>query len=176
MERGIRPWRKEDAADLAKAVNNPRVQANLRDGLPLPYTEQDARNYIGAMLTADPQSTFAFAIAVEDVAVGSIGVFRKENIHRRTAELGYYVGEPWWGKGIGTLAVKQICRYVFEQTDILRIFAEPFAYNTASCRILEKAGFTCEGVLRHNAVKNGAVLDMKLYALLKQELVQRGDG
>ena len=108
-----------------------------------------------------------FAITLDDKAIGSIGVFRKDNIHSRTAEIGYYISETFWGKGIGTNAVKQVCEYIFENTDIIRIFAEPFAYNTASCRILEKTGFEYEGTLRKNAVKNGLVLDMKLYSLVK---------
>lgn len=164
----IRSWKMEDAADLAAALNNPRIQANLRDGLPYPYMESHGREYIRAMLDADPNTTFAFAIAVEDKAIGSIGVFRKENIHFRTAEMGYYIAEPYWGRGLGSRAVGQACRYIFENTDIIRIYAEPFAHNAASCRILEKNGFQCEGILRSNAVKNGAVLDMKLYALIKE--------
>jgi len=158
-----------DAADLAAALNNPNVQNNLRDGLPCPYTEQDARDYIDAMLRADKNATFAFAITVDDKAIGSIGVFRKDNIHSRTAEMGYYISELLWGQGLGTSAVKQTCKYIFENSDILRIFAEPFAYNAASRRILEKSGFLCEGILRANAVKNGKVLDMALYALLKSD-------
>ena len=82
--------------------------------------------------------------------------------------MGYYIGEPYWGKGMGTSAVQQVCRYIFEHTDIIRIFAEPFAQNTASCRVLEKAGFQLEGILYSNAVKNGKVLDMKMYALLRK--------
>ncbi|SDN60241.1 GNAT family N-acetyltransferase [Acetanaerobacterium elongatum] len=167
MNCGIRKWRIEDAADLAAALNNTKIMDNLRDGLPYPYTAADAEGYITAMLSAEKDSVYAFAITVDDKAVGSIGVFRKENIHRRTAEIGYYVAEPYWGKGVGTAALKETCRYVFKHTDILRIFAEPFAYNQASCRILEKAGFTCEGTLRSNAVKNGKVQDMKMYSLIK---------
>ncbi|MDO5575952.1 MAG: GNAT family protein, partial [Fibrobacter sp.] len=106
---------------------------------------------------------------VNNKVVGSIGAFRQGNIHFRTAELGYYIAEPYWGKGIGTLSVKQICNYIFAETSILRIYAEPFAYNTASCRVLEKAGFTYEGTLRCNAVKNDKILDMKMYSLLKEE-------
>lgn len=120
------------------------------------------------MLSADPTKTFAFAITVNDRVVGSIGVFRCDNIHFRTAEMGYYLGEPYWGKGIGTSAVKQACDYVFQHTDIIRIFAEPFAHNVASCRVLEKAGFQLEGILKNNAVKNGRVLDMKMYALVME--------
>lgn len=165
MECSIRPWRAEDAGDLARALNNKKVLDNLRDGIPYPYTEQDAAEYIAAMQDADKNSTFAFAIAVGGRAVGSIGMFRQGNIHFRTAELGYYVAEPYWGRGICTSAVKQACGYLFASTDILRIFAEPFANNAGSCRVLEKAGFVLEGVLRQNAVKNGTILDMKLYAL-----------
>ena len=90
-------------------------------------------------------------------------------IHRQTAEMGYYIAEEYWGKGIMTDAVKQICEYVFKNSDILRIYAEPFAYNTGSCRVLEKAGFQYEGTLRNNAVKNGKVIDMKMYSLLREE-------
>lgn len=122
------------------------------------------------MIAADENETFAFAITVDDKAVGSIGIFRQENIHRQTAELGYYIAENYWGKGIMTEAVTQICEYVFDKSDIIRIYAEPFAYNKASCRVLEKAGFQYEGTLRSNAVKNGKVIDMKMYSLLKTEI------
>ncbi len=165
----IRPWRAQDVPDLALALNNPKVQDNLRDGIPYPYTEQDALEFITSMQHADPQNTFAFAITQDDRAIGSIGVFRKDNIHRRTAELGYYIAEPFWGQGFVTEAVRAICAHVFAQSDILRIFAEPFAHNAASCRVLEKAGFLYEGTLRKNAIKNGCVLDMRLYALVKEE-------
>lgn len=165
----IRKWELADATDLAMAVSNKNIQNNLRDGLPYPYTEQDGADYISAMLSADENETFAFAITVEDKVVGSIGVFRQGNIHRLTAELGYYLAEEYWGRGIMTEAVRQICQYVFEKSDIIRIYAEPFAYNAASCRVLEKAGFQYEGTLRNNAVKNGKVIDMKMYSLLKAE-------
>ena len=163
----IRQWRESDAADLAAALSNKKVQDNLRDGLPYPYTEKDGLDFINAMLSADPNDTFAFAVTVDDKAIGSIGVFRQGNIHRLTAELGYYVAEEYWGNGIMTEAVRQICEYVFKNSDIIRIYAEPFAYNEASCRVLEKAGFQFEGVLRSNAIKNNKVLDMKMYSLIK---------
>ena len=137
----IRKWKLSDSADLAAALSNKKVQDNLRDGLPHPYTEQDGKNYISAMLSADENETFAFAVAIDNKVIGSIGVFRQENIHRQTAELGYYIAEEYWGKGIMTEAVRQICEYVFDKSDIIRIYAEPFAYNAASCRVLEKAGF-----------------------------------
>lgn len=165
----IRNWELSDARDLAVAISNTKIQDNLRDGLPYPYSELDAAEFISAMLAADKSSTFAFAITVDGRAIGSIGVFRQGNIHRQTAELGYYIAEEYWGKGIATEAVQQICKHVFENSDIVRIYAEPFAYNKASCRVLEKAGFQFEGTLRNNAVKNGKVIDMKMYSRLKTE-------
>ena len=163
----IREWDIKDKYKLAEMLNNKNIQNNLRDGLPYPYTVDDAEEYIVSMLSADKTKTFAFAITVNDIAIGSIGVFRCGNIHSRTAEMGYYVGEPYWGKGFATSAVKQTCKYIFDNTDIIRIFAEPFAYNTASCHVLEKAGFQFEGTLHSNAVKNGKIIDMKMYALVK---------
>lgn len=169
MKCRIRKWELSDAKDLAAALSNKKVQDNLRDGLPYPYTEQDGKEFISAMLSADENETFAFAIMVDDKVVGSIGIFRQGNIHSQTAELGYYIAEEYWGKGIMTEAVKQICEYVFANSDIIRIYAEPFAYNIASCRVLEKVGFQYEGTLRSNAVKNSKVIDMKMYSLLKEE-------
>ena len=169
MKCRIRKWELSDAKDLAAALSNKKVQDNLRDGLPYPYTVQDGKEFISAMLSADENETFAFAIMVDDMVIGSIGIFRQGNIHRQTAELGYYIAEEYWGKGIMTEAVKQICAYVFAKSDIIRIYAEPFAYNIASCRVLEKVGFQYEGTLRSNAVKNGKVIDMEMYSLLKEE-------
>ena len=160
----IRKWRIEDKDALAKVANNKNVLNNLRDGIPYPYTAKDAEEFITSMLSADQNKTFAFAKTVDEVAIGSIGVFRCDNIHARSAEMGYYIGEPYWGNGLATSAVMQVCEYIFEHTDIIRIFAEPFAHNTASCRVLEKAGFQLEGTLHSNAVKNGKILDMKMYA------------
>lgn len=164
----IRKWEIEDAEQLAETLNNKKIQDNLRDGLPFPYTPNDAQGYICAMLDSNKGNTFPFAITCDDKVIGSIGAFRKENIHFRTAEIGYYIAEEKWGYGYGTSAVRQICEVIFSTTDIVRIFAESFARNTASCRILEKAGFVLEGYLKKNAYKNGTYEDMKLYALIKE--------
>ena len=166
----IRKWELSYAKELATALSNKNIQDNLRDGLPYPYTEQDGVDFISAMLSTNENDSFAFAIMADNKVIGSIGVFRQGNIHRRTAELGYYIAEEYWGKGIMTEAVKQICEYVFDKSDIIRIYAEPFAYNEASCRVLEKAGFQYEGTLRSNAIKNGKVIDMKMYSLLRTEM------
>jgi RimJ/RimL family protein N-acetyltransferase len=163
----LREWQLSDAAVLAELLNNKKILDNLRDGLPYPYTEKDGEFYINSMLSADKNDTFAFAIINDGEVVGSIGAFRQQNIHSITAEIGYYVGEKHWGSGIGTAAVTLLSYYIFENTDIIRLFAEPFATNTGSIRVLEKAGFEYEGTLRKNAVKNGVVLDMKMYSLIK---------
>ena len=169
---GLRPWKTEDATDLAAAISNKKVLDNLRDGIPYPYTEKDAVEFISATLAADKDSQYAFAITCDGKVIGSIGVFRRDNVHRLTAEMGYYIAEPYWGKGIMTEAVRQMCGYVFDNTDIIRVFAEPFAHNSASCRVLEKAGFQFEGILRQNAIKNGQSVDMRMYAILRQAKTQ----
>jgi len=169
MNIGIRAWDLKDSTALAKALNNKKIHENLRDGLPFPYTVSDAESFISAMLSADISKVYARAITVDNIAVGSIGVFREDNVHRLTAEMGYYVAEEYWGKGVMTEAVKQMCRYIFDNTDIIRIYAEPFSSNTASCRVLEKAGFIYEGTLRKNAVKNGQLVDMKMFAITKND-------
>ena len=165
----LRAWTLADAPALAKLINNKKVQDNLRDGLPFPYGEEDAKVFLSAMLASDPDQNLAFAIEADGKLIGSISATRCANIHFRTAELGYYLGEPYWGRGFATEAVRQICDYIYRNTDIIRIFAEPFAYNTASCRVLEKAGFQLEGLLRSNAVKNGRILDMKMYARIREK-------
>ena len=170
MKTDIRKWRESDAPDLAAALNNKKILDNLRDGIPFPYTEDDAAEYIRSTL----DSPYAFAVTVDDRAIGSIAAFRKENVHSRTAEVGYYIAEPYWGMGIGTAALRKLCDYVFANTDIIRLYAEPYAFNTASCRILEKAGFEFEGTLRCNAVKNGKVIDMKIYSKIKEETQNEG--
>ena len=170
----LREWGIDDAPALAEAINNKNVLDNLRDGIPFPYSEEDAKEFIKDMLSVEKGSQYAFAIQYDGQVIGSIGAFCKDNIHRLTAEMGYYIAEPYWGKGIATEAVRQLCAYVFKNTDILRIFAEPFAFNQASCRVLEKAGFVLEGTLRQNAIKNGRIVDMKLYAICKGEAYELG--
>lgn len=163
-----RRWQLADAKDLALALNNLKILNNLRDGLPFPYTEADGKQFISDMLSADQTKTFSFAVEVDGKVAGSVGAFRQNNIHCKTAEIGYYVAEEFWGRGVATLAVKSVCEYVFAHTDIIRIFAEPFADNAASCKVLEKVGFELEGILKSNAVKCGQVKDMKMYAILKK--------
>lgn len=160
----LRAWKESDAKVLSRLLNNKKILNNLRDGLPYPYTENDALYYINSCISADKNANFTFAVIYNGEVVGSIGIFRQGNIHYKTAELGYYIGEEYWGNGVCTQAVRLACEYVFNNTDIERIFAEPFAENAASCRVLEKNGFVLEGVLRKNAYKNGTFRDMKMYS------------
>lgn len=168
MQISLRTWKQTDAKALASTLSNKKIQNNLRDGLPYPYTEKDALDYIIFILSSNPNDTFAYAIDIDGKVVGSIGAFRQGNIHYRTAELGYYLAEEYWGRGVMTEAVRLLCEKVFSETDIIRIYAEPFAYNIGSRRVLEKAGFQLEGIMKCNAVKNGQILDMALYGLTRQ--------
>ncbi len=118
----IRQWRPEDAAALAELLNNPKILDNLRDGIPYPYTQKDAETFIAEMLSADPDKTFSYAVTAGGHLAGSVSIFLCGNIHFRTAEIGYYIGENFWGHGIATHAVKQACGDIFARTDILRIF------------------------------------------------------
>lgn len=168
MDFKLRPWRASDAADTARFANNERIARNLRDVFPFPYSLDDAKDFIGSCLEAGEERQLCRAIEVDGRAVGSISVFLGSDVYRRSAELGYWLAEEYWGRGIMTAAVGQICREAFRRFNIVRIHAEPFEDNAASRRVLEKAGFALEGILRRRAVKNGQVHDSCMYALVKE--------
>ncbi len=161
-------WKIEFAKELPPIIGNINVQKNIGNGIPYPYTIEDANWYINEMLNADKDKMFAFAIVHDGKLVGSISVERRDNIHSKTAELGYYISEDQWGNGIATNAIGEICDYVFENSDIVRIFAEPFSHNLASCKTLEKNGFLYEGTPVKNCYKDGRFFDMKMYAKIKE--------
>lgn len=167
MDISIKKWQIEYAEQLKNAINNEKILNNLRDGIPYPYTIENAQEFIKQTLNAPKDSQYSWAIFVDNKVIGSVGVFRKYNIHYRTAEIGYYISEQYWDNGIMTEVLKKVCSYIFNETDIIRIFAEPFAYNIGSCRVLEKAGFEFEGTLKSNAIKNGKILDMKMYSIIR---------
>jgi [ribosomal protein S5]-alanine N-acetyltransferase len=158
----IRDWQMEDAPAIARYADNYKIWMNLRDLFPHPYSRQDAEQFITAVMSAAPPRVYAIADSNE--AIGSIGLMVKDDVHRFTAELGYWLAEPFWGSGIMTRAVEGIANYALTVMGMHRVFAEPFATNTASVRVLEKAGFLLEGKMRASAVKDGKVLDQYLYA------------
>ena len=164
----LRPWRLEDKASIYRFANNRNIAKNLRDVFPWPYREQDAEEFLKACLASDEESALFRAIEVKGQAVGSVALPRGRDVYRRSAELGYWLAEEFWGLGIMPQAVEELCREGFARWNLTRIFAEPYRENHASRRVLEKAGFTLEGVMRQGVYKNGRVLDYCMYARLRK--------
>lgn len=162
----IRPWAIDDAAAIQRYANNRNIWINLRDIFPHPYRLEDAHVFLSFVLKEDRRTTFA--IATESEAIGCLSLRLGSDVHRKTAELGYWLGEPFWGRGIMTEAVAEVTGWAFDAFDLQRIFAQPFADNTASIRVLEKAGFVCEGRLRANVFKDGKVIDSFMYACVRE--------
>lgn len=158
----VRSWREEDAGSIARHANNRRVWINLRDAFPHPYGIDDARRFIAAAREADPQTRFA--IEVQGEAIGSIGFKLHTDVERISAEIGYFLGEPFWGRGIMTEVVSAVTRHAISAHGLTRVFAVPYEWNPASFRVLEKAGYRLEGRMRRSAIKEGKVIDQLLYA------------
>jgi ribosomal-protein-alanine N-acetyltransferase len=158
----VRPFRRDDAASIARYANNRNVWRNLRDLMPHPYAESDAHEFIGRALAA-PRPT-NFAIEVDGAAVGGIGLRLREDIERIGAEVGYWLGEPFWGCGILSEVVPAFTKWALAEFQLTRIEAWVFEWNPASARVLEKAGYVREGTLRRSAVKDGVIINRWLYA------------
>ena len=158
----------EDAPALVKYADNRKIWLNLRDGFPHPYRLQDAQDFIRHSNASVPKTVYA--IATETEAIGSIGLMLGRDVHRFTAEMGYWLAEPFWGKGIMTRAVKAMAAYAIGDLLLHRISAVPYAANSASARVLEKAGFKREGTLRCSAFKDGKIVDQVLYSLVKPKV------
>jgi len=156
-----------DADSLARYANNKHVWRNLRDVFPHPYSRENALGFI-AMVDAGSGGN-AFAIATSDEAIGVIGFHREPDVLRRTAEIGYWLGEPFWGRGIMTKALNAVCEHAFSNYDFTRLSAPVFAWNPASARVLEKAGFVCEGLIRKAVFKDGQVTDLLIFGKLRGE-------
>ena len=165
----MRSFRETDAAELARHANNRNVWLQLRDRFPHPYTVDDARGFIAFASGAQPET--AFAVTVDDLPVGSIGAVLGEDIERCSAEVGYWLGEQYWGRGIATRALMGFTEYAFDAYALERLFAVPLAANAASCCVLEKAGYRLEGRMRRSAVKDGVVQDQLLYATLRGDQI-----
>jgi RimJ/RimL family protein N-acetyltransferase len=163
----VRSYRVGDAASLARHGNNRRVWENLRDRFPHPFTESDGAAYITRVLAADDETSFA--IDVSGAAVGGISLHPGSDIERSGAEVGYWIGEELWNRGIATAAIELVTEHAFSARGLVRVFAVPFTTNAASCRALEKAGFQREGLMRQSALKDGRTLDQYLYARLRDD-------
>jgi len=161
----IRDWRTGDEDPLAVHANNVNVWRNLRDSFPHPYTREHARNWIeSASASHNPTH---FAIVVAGAAAGGIGYTLKHDICRRSAEVGYWLGEAFWGRGIVTEALMAISEYAFARHDLCRLYALVFEWNPASMRVLEKAGYEREARLKRGITKDGHTIDGFLYARLR---------
>ena len=161
----LRAWDPSDASALVKHANNPKVAAHLRDGFPYPYTPGDARNWLS--MVGSNKEDVILAIEVMGEAAGGIGLHGMKDVYRYNSEIGYWLSEVHWGKGIMTEAVGAMVKYAFEETSWLRLFAAVYENNPASMRVLEKNGFIPEAVHRKAVMKNGTLMDEHLYALLK---------
>ncbi len=158
----VRPWRDSDVESLAEHANNINVARHLRDRFPHPYTRRHAQEFLSFATGLEDQSNLA--IEVNGAAVGAIGYVTGNDIERFSAEIGYWLGEPYWGRGIVTEALLLTVEHAFVRRNMLRLFALPFVENTASGRVLEKAGFVREGLLQASSVKYGVPRDQWLYA------------
>jgi RimJ/RimL family protein N-acetyltransferase len=153
----IRPWAQADLQNLVYFANNINIWNNLRNYFPHPYTENDGINWLEKVAVELPRLNFA--IDLDGLAVGGIGLILNTDVYIKSAEIGYWIAEPYWGKGIATLALQQMVDYTFYYFDIVRLYAEVFETNAASMRVLHKCGFHLEGI-RHKAVfKNGLLMD-----------------
>jgi RimJ/RimL family protein N-acetyltransferase len=158
----IRSWRTDDAESIAPLANNRKIWLNLRDRFPHPYTLEDARNFIRMAREKEPETLFA--IEVDGKAIGGIGFIPGTDVERVSAEIGYWLGEPYWGRGIMTDVVKVVTEYAFEQFGFTRIWAVPYAWNAGSCKVLDKAGYSLECRMKKSAKKDGQIVDQFLYA------------
>jgi RimJ/RimL family protein N-acetyltransferase len=161
----LRPWRRGDEPSLVRYANNRNVSGNLRDRFPYPYTAADADGWIERASTETPPTSLA--IVVDGTAVGGLGIELGTDVFRRSAEIGYWLGEPFWGRGIATEALRAMTEYAFERFDICRLEAGVFSWNPASARVLEKCGYTLEGRSRLAVVKDGRTGDRLLYGLVR---------
>jgi ribosomal-protein-alanine N-acetyltransferase len=164
----VRNWRPDDAPSLARHADDPRIWRNMRDAFPSPYTLEDADSFLQHVARMSPVTWFA--IAVDDHAVGGIGYTLHKDVERASAEIGYWLGTAFWGRGIMTAALGAVTAHAFrEHAELRRIYAVPFAWSVGSTRVLEKAGYSLEGRMRQSAIKDGLITDQLLYAIVREE-------
>ncbi len=163
----LRPLEIEDAGDLAKNANNRNVWINLRDVFPHPYSKNDAMNFIEFVQAAD--TMLVLGIMYKNECIGVIGAHFQPDVYQHSVELGFWIGETYWGKGIMTKACREYLKYLFEKKDINRIYSSVFEWNKSSMRVLEKCGFKKEGILRKAVLKDGNFIDEHRYSKLKND-------
>ena len=167
----LRPWRAGDEPSLVRHANNREIWLNLRDRFPHSYTRADAEAWVRIASAGNPQTHFAIEASGE--AVGGVSLMLQDDVERVSAEIGYWLGEAFWGRGIVSAAMRAATEYAFTCFGLSRVYALPFARNTASIRVLEKAGYTREGILRRGAIKDGVILDEVLLAITDLDLPRR---
>lgn len=165
MDFELREWEKPDTENFFKYSSNTKIAENMRSSFP--STLEDCRKTVESFSCNDETQQYCRAIVVNGEAVGCIALFIKNDVYCKNAEIAYWLGEPFWGRGIMSEAIKQLCQTAFEQYEIVRIFAEPYAHNTGSRKALEKAGFVLEGIMKKSVYKNGNFFDYCMYALVK---------
>lgn len=173
MEINLRKLEPRDGSQLAALANNKKIWDFVRDHMPHPYHLEDAVKFIE--LKKDQEKDFVFAIEADGQFSGMIGLHPQGDIYRRSLELGYWIGEPYWGRGIASAAVRSILEFGFSQPGINRIFAGVLETNAGSKRVLEKNGFVFEGIARKAAWKNNVLLDEWRYGILKEESILKQD-
>lgn len=157
----LRPWQTADEPALVRHANNRSIWRNVRDRFPHPYTERDAKLWI--KIANRDTTMLNLAMEVDDEAVGGLGIIFKDDVYQRTAEIGYWLGEAYWNRGLTSRAVAALSDYIFAHYNIVRLYAGIFESNAASARVLEKAGYTFEARLRKNVFKDGQVMDELVY-------------
>jgi ribosomal-protein-alanine N-acetyltransferase len=162
----VRSWTVDDLGPLVRHADNRKIWLNLRDRFPHPYTRRDGRDFIHTARSQRPETMFA--IEVDGEAAGGIGFVQHIDVERVSAEIGYWLAEPCWGRGIATEALVAVTRYAIETHQLTRVFALPYAHNDASRRVLEKAGYVLEGRLRRSAIKDGQIVDQLQYAFISE--------
>lgn len=162
----VREWQERDAEEVAILANDRRIWLNLRDAFPHPYGIQDAKDFIAMAREKTPATLFA--VLLSGRIAGGIGFTLQSDVERISAEIGYWVGYEFWGRGVGTTALRLVTNHAFlTHSELRRIYAVPYCENAASARILEKVGYCCEGTMRESAIKDRQVLDQWMYAILR---------
>jgi [ribosomal protein S5]-alanine N-acetyltransferase len=162
----VRNWEWRDREAIVRHANNRKISINLRDRFPYPYTTADARNWLESVIGFEPETNFAIDVAGE--AVGGIGFVLQHDVGRRSAEIGYWLGEEYWGRGIVTEALIAVTDHAFANYDLCRLYAHVFEWNGASARVLEKAGYQLEGRMRKSVTKDGQTIDQLMYAVIRE--------